>query len=375
MPNLPMPHPRAPFVGPHAPWAPPMWAPGQPAMPGVPPVGTGAHASATPNATAAGVAGIAGAGVGAEPANAEEETPEDDWLDDTGPDPLIKLPSKMQSVVVEVAMVGLVLSVIAFAAAWLPDLSAFATIVAIVSVPFGIIALIGTLQKGSSGRWMPIASLSIAVLAVLIAIFTQTFAPTEPAPADDAPEAVASSQSSSADAASAPFEQSASSSASERSRITAWSSAAPHVNSTQGVIVDDAPEDTEGWAVGNNLTDLPIGTPAEYATGIAVSVDTVTPGLVNYDGTAITCVTVVYTNVGTTAQTYHQYDWKAESSSGNEVSPCYYTNAQSELGTNEIEPGTTVSGNIYFQGNLSRVIFTPSGANTTAPNEISWLVR
>lgn len=308
---------------------------------------------------------------------------EDDWLDDIGPDPLIQLPSKLQSVVVEIAMVGLVLAIIAFAAAWLPDFSMLATIVAAISMPFGVVALIGTLKKGSRGRWMSIASLALAVLAIVVAIFTQTFA----APEEDVASQVAaerastaspaSSSSSSAAGAAGDRASSSSSSSSSQAQITAYSSNAPHVASSQGVIVEDAnagAASTEDWAVGNNLTDLPIGTPAEYAPDLAVSVDTVTPGLINYDGTAITCVTVVYTNLGSVSQPYHQYDWKAKSSSGNEVSPCYFTSAQSELKSDEIAPGTTVSGNIYFQGKLSRVIFTPTGSDTTT-HEVSWLVK
>lgn len=355
-----------PPFGPSAPWAPPAQAPRKPKLT------SDSLPSIFPEKDAPDPDSSCG------PDHAE---PEDDWMEDTGPDPLIQLPSKLQGVIVEVAMVGLVVSIIAFAAAWLPDFSMLATIIAIISMPFGIVALIGTLKKGSRGRWMPIASLALSVLAIVIAIFTQTFAAPEvdvaaEVAAERASLAQSPASSSSADRALGGLSasSSASSSAANREQITAWSSAAPHVDSTQGVIVDDATDDTEDWAVGNNLTNLPIGTPAEYATDLAVSVDTVTPGLVNYDGTAITCITVVYTNLSTTAQTYHQYDWTAQSSSGNDVSPCYYTSAQSELGTNEIAPGTTVSGNIYFQGKLSRVIFTPTGPGITS-QEISWLVK
>lgn len=362
--------PGAPFAGMPGPWGPPL-AP----MPRRPQLTNDSLPSIFPENNAD--------GAGHDPdADHPSDTDEakDAWLEDTGPDPRVQLPSKLQSVIVEVAMVGLVLSIIAVAAAWLPDFSMLATIVAIISMPFGIVALIGTLKKDTRGRWMSIASLALAVIAIVVAIFTQTFAaPETDVAAEVAAERASLAQGSPSSAGKTAYSQgssfaSSAFSSADRTQITAWSSAAPHVDSTQGVIVDDATDNTEDWAIGNNLTDLPIGTPAEYAADLAVSVDTVTPGLVNYDGTAVTCVTVMYTNLSSTPQTYHQYDWTAQSSSGNDVSPCYYTNAQSELGTSEIAPGTSVAGNIYFQGKLSRVIFTPTGSGITS-QDISWLVK
>ncbi len=362
--------PGAPFAGPFGPWGPPITPASR-----RPQLTNDSLPSIFPDSDADGPAREPSADHASDADEAK-----DDWLEDTGPDPRVQLPSKLQGVIVEVAMVGLVLSIIAVAAAWLPDFSMLATIVAIISMPFGIVALIGTLKKDTRGRWMSIASLALAVIAIIVAIFTQTFAaPETDVAAEVAAERASLAQGSSSSASKTAYSQgssfaSSAFSSADRAQITAWSSAAPHVDSTQGVVVDNATDDTEDWAIGNNLTDLPIGTPAEYAADLAVSVDTVTPGLVNYDGTAVTCVTVMYTNLSSTPQTYHQYDWTAQSSSGNDVSPCYYTNAQSELGTSEIAPGTTVAGNIYFQGKLSRVIFTPTGPGITS-QDISWLVK
>lgn len=103
--------------------------------------------------------------------------------------------------------------------------------------------------------------------------------------------------------------------------------------------------------------NLVIGTTVNLPDGLSVTVDSVEPGLANYDGSAMTGVHVTYTNNGDDGASYNVYDWKGEDANGAQQSAGYYSEGSDELSSGTLAKGGTVSGNVYFKGDLARVLY------------------
>lgn len=103
--------------------------------------------------------------------------------------------------------------------------------------------------------------------------------------------------------------------------------------------------------------NLVIGTTVNLPDGLSVTVDSVEPGLANYDGSAMTGVHVTYTNNGDDGASYNVYDWKGEDANGAQQSTGYYNEGSDELSSGTLAKGGTVSGNVYFKGDLARVLY------------------
>lgn len=103
--------------------------------------------------------------------------------------------------------------------------------------------------------------------------------------------------------------------------------------------------------------NLVIGTTVNLPDGLSVTVDSVEPGLANYDGSAMTGIHVTYTNNGDDGASYNIYDWKGEDANGAQQSTGYYSEGSDELSSGTLAKGGTVSGNVYFKGDLARVLY------------------
>lgn len=112
--------------------------------------------------------------------------------------------------------------------------------------------------------------------------------------------------------------------------------------------------------------NLVIGTTVNLPDGLSVTVDSVEPGLANYDGSAMTGVHVTYTNNGDDGASYNVYDWKGEDANGAQQSTGYYSEGSDELSSGTLAKGGTVSGNVYFKGDLARVLYFDNVLEKTA---------
>ena len=103
--------------------------------------------------------------------------------------------------------------------------------------------------------------------------------------------------------------------------------------------------------------NLVVGTTVNLPDGLSVAVDSVEPGLTNFDGSAMTGVHVTYTNNGDDGASYNVFDWKGEDANGAQQSSGYYSDGSDELSSGTLAKGGTVSGNVYFKGDLARVLY------------------
>lgn len=112
--------------------------------------------------------------------------------------------------------------------------------------------------------------------------------------------------------------------------------------------------------------NLVVGTTVNLPDGLSVTVDSVEPGLTNYDGSTVTGVHVTYANNGDDGASYNVYDWKGEDANGAQQSTGYYSEVSDELSSGTLAKGGTVSGNVYFKGDLARVLYFDNVLEKTA---------
>ena len=107
-----------------------------------------------------------------------------------------------------------------------------------------------------------------------------------------------------------------------------------------------------------DFSALAVGQAVTYKSGLSVAVTGVTRGLANYDGNPITGITVTYTNTGSDTQSFNVFDWTGEDANGAQRNMAYYSEATNELNSGKLSPGGSVTGNVYFDGDIVRAIYT-----------------
>lgn len=124
---------------------------------------------------------------------------------------------------------------------------------------------------------------------------------------------------------------------------------------------DEAAENSQAAAAGNSIT---------LKNGLVLTVDGVVTGLQNYDGEPITQVSVTYQNTGNSQASFNPYDWKAEDAQGAQRSQAFYTDGDNELHSGTLAAGGTVSGNLYFEGDVVKVLY--ENAFIGRGSDVSW---
>lgn len=106
-----------------------------------------------------------------------------------------------------------------------------------------------------------------------------------------------------------------------------------------------------------STTDLAVGTTVTTTAGLSVVVDSVQPGLTNFDGSTMTGIHVTYVNNGDEGADYNIYDWKGEDANGAQQNQGYYSEGSDELQSGTLAAGGSVAGNIYFDGDIKKALY------------------
>ena len=106
-----------------------------------------------------------------------------------------------------------------------------------------------------------------------------------------------------------------------------------------------------------STTDLAVGATVTTTAGLSVVVDSVQPGLTNYDGSTMTGIHVTYVNNGDEGADYNIYDWKGEDANGAQQNQGYYSEGSDELQSGTLAAGGSVAGNIYFDGDIKKALY------------------
>ena len=217
------------------------------------------------------------------------------------------------------AIVGTVLGAIAALTSFMPIINNGSFVLALVGLVVAVVGLVGVLRGKKRNKPLAFIALALNVVAIVVVLATQSMYSAAIDDAMNGPAVTSTSESEGASQAS-----------------------------------DDQADDT-------NAASLSVGTTATLDNGLTVSVDSVATGLTNYDGAAITCVHVTYTNGGSESVSFSEYDWKGEDASGARRDNTYYgTSDGSEtgaLGYGDLAAGGSVSGNVYFEGDIAGVLY------------------
>lgn len=206
---------------------------------------------------------------------------------------------------------GFVLGIIALATSFLPIINNFSALLAAIGFALALIGTIACVKGRKSGKGLSIAGVVMNVIAFAVVLATQSIYSSA---VDDA---------------------------------LSGTSVAPQPATTAPASDDDA-DDAQATAAGNSIT---------LKNGLVLTVDGVVTGLQNYDGTPIAQVSVTYQNNGNSQASFNPCDWKAEDAQGAQRSQAFYTDGDNELHSGTLAAGGTVSGNLYFEGDVVKVLY------------------
>lgn len=217
------------------------------------------------------------------------------------------------------AIIGIVLGAIALLTSFLPIINNGSFILGLIGAVVAIVGLVGVMRGKKRGKPLAIISLALNVIALAVVLAMQSM---YSAAIDDAVNGPA---------------------------VTSTSQEGGSDNQASD---DQASGQADGSA---NATDLAVGTSA-----------TLENGLTNYDGSAITCVHVTYANNGADEAAFNMYDWSGQDAQGAQRNATYYSDANEQLDSGTLAAGGTVSGNVYFEGDLAKVLYTYSAFGDTS---------
>ena len=224
---------------------------------------------------------------------------------------------------------GFVLGIIALATSFLPIINNFSALLAAIGFVLALVGTIACVKGRKSGKGLSIAGVVMNLIAFAVVLATQSMYSSA---IDDALSGTS--------VAPQP--------ATEQPATTAPAS-------------DEAAENSQAAAAGNSIT---------LKNGLVLTVDGVVTGLQNYDGKPITQVSVTYQNNGNSQASFNPYDWKAEDGQGAQRSQAFYTDGDNELHSGTLAAGGTVSGNLYFEGDVVKVLY--ENAFIGRGSDVSW---
>lgn len=224
---------------------------------------------------------------------------------------------------------GFVLGIIALAISFLPIINNFSALLAAIGFVLALIGTIACVKGRKSGKGLSVAGVVMNVIAFAVVLAMQSMYSSA---IDDA--------FSGTSVAPQP--------ATEQPATTAPAS-------------DDAAGDSQAAAAGNSIT---------LKNGLVLTVDGVVTGLQSYEGKSITQVSVTYQNNGNSQASFNPYDWKAEDAQGAQRSQAFYTDGENELNSGTLAAGGSVSGNLYFEGDVVKVLY--ENAFIGRGSDVSW---
>lgn len=214
------------------------------------------------------------------------------------------------------AIAALVLGILAILTSFLPIINNGSFFLAALGLIFAIVGFVGIRKGKKKGNGIAIAGIVLNVISIIVVLATQSMYSAAIDSATNGPEA--------------------------------------------SVTVEAESTESGNSNASASTTDLAIGTSITTEDGLVVSVDGVQAGLKNYNGDAITGITVTYTNNGSKELSFNSFDWKAEDANGAQRSNAYYSESDNELNSGTLAAGGTVTGDVYFDGNATKALYYAS---------------
>lgn len=217
-----------------------------------------------------------------------------------------KIKSQAKLPISVMAIVSLVIGIIAFSTSFVPIVNNASAFFAVLGAVFGIVGIVGVFKGKKRSKVLAIIALAVNVVAFIVVLATQNM---------------------------------------------------------YGQALNNAAGNPASGAKGS--AEAHFGESITMNNDLEVTVVSVEGGLKNYDGSAITKVSVKYQNNSNKEISYNSFDWKAENSQGNQTSSTIYTGGGINSNTDTLQSGKlsqngTVSGVLYFAGDVSKMIYNSS---------------
>ncbi|MBR3159192.1 MAG: DUF4190 and DUF4352 domain-containing protein [Atopobiaceae bacterium] len=262
------------------------------------------------------------------------------------------------------AVAGLVLGILAAVTSFLPIINNLSFFIALIGGILSAIALIGALRGKHTAKGMSIAGVVLAVVSIVIVLVTQS---AFKAVLDSASEELQSSSQPVAASEKKEEEAEADVKAEEETKSTESASDEKAKEEAKAEDKEDAEEEAD-------YSSMSIGQSVELKSGLNLTVNSVEPfvGKYNSDDPTV-CVNVTYVNNGDSNESFNTFDWKVVDANGVESSQTFVLDGEDELKSGQLQPGGTVSGNVYFEGSPVKVLYYSNMFNSEA--SIGWVVE
>lgn len=234
------------------------------------------------------------------------------------------------------AVTGMVLGIVAIAGSFIPIINNFSFILAILAFVFAITGIVATRKRKKRGRGIAIAGLVLSIVSIAIVLITQSFF-----------VALLDEMQDRLEHGSKPVATSTTgSSASAAASGSAASAAAP----AEGSGAAQA-------SGGADYSNMALGETVSLENGLSITVNEAEPGVTGFSGSKVTRVSVSYANNGTSNVPFNIYDWKAQDANGVLRNTTFDASQDEPLSSGQLAPGGTVTGNVYFDGDVVKVFY------------------
>ena len=253
------------------------------------------------------------------------------------------------------AIAGLVLGIIAAVTSFLPIINNISFFIGIIGGVFALVALVGALRGKHDAKGLSIAGVVLAVVSCAIVLASQS-----------AYKAALDKAVDKATSGSKPVATSTESDSGDDAIAEATKENKAKGKSGKKAAGDTSPTESDATADDKDYSSLAVGETVTLEDGLSVTVNSVKTGLANYDDSLVTCINVTYANNGSGNESFSSYDWKGEDANGAQRNIAYYSESTDELDTGTLSAGGTVTGNIYFEDGITRVLYYSNMFNTSA---------
>ena len=212
------------------------------------------------------------------------------------------------------AITSLVIGIVALLTSFIPIVNNGSGVLAALGVIFGIVGLVGIFKGKKRSKVFGIIALTLNVLAFIVVLATQNM----------------------------------------------WGQALDNASGNRADKV-------------NGASEVKVGEVISFDNGLDITVVSAQGGLKNYDGSALTKVTIKFVNNGSKEVSYNSFDWKGENAQGNQTNTTIYSKGTTaeNLNSGKLAPGGTVTGVVYFSGDVVKIIYESSVINGA---KATWLV-
>ena len=258
------------------------------------------------------------------------------------------------------AVAGLVLGILAAATSFLPIINNLSFFIALIGGVLAAISLVGAIRGKHSSKGLAIAGVVLAVVSFVVVLATQSMYKSA---IDTAVEQA--KQDSSVVATNEAKETESAEEDESKSEEAAKEEPAAKEKATKDEKTSEKEAAEEEPAAEEDYSNMAVGASVELGNGTKITVNSVQTGLVNYDDSLITCINVTYENNGSKGASFNPFDWKGEDANGAQRSASYYSEGEDELSSGTLSPGGNVTGNIYFDDGVVRVLYYSNMFNDT----------